>query len=248
MPDVISAQPPPSLPEQIINSPYLWVVIILIIVYFIVAKWKGDKKRPEEEPFYGMKVRRAMTDKQLSNHMKMWGEKVKRMNLFRGFVKVGVIVIVDPLFKYPNEAELKELGIKTKEEGKILETYAIGYRKAGLMGLLKYMFLGKFDKLLIDPKGIEIDYNNKRACIDPKLHLLDDSSIWSTATNKENMIINDMNMKADHENVKGFVSDFPRRLSNLHPNQAVNTEAVSHHFAEEEKAKKARIGQWAGNK
>lgn len=235
------AQAPPGLVEQVITAPWIYLLLISIVCYFILTR--GNKQRPEQKPFYGAEVRADVTNKKLLEHVEAWGEKPSKFNLWRGMNKVGVIHRLDPIYKHPNATEIKDLKVAPDA---LLETYVVAFRKAGLWNYLKAMLFKKYAKLLIDPKGISIDRKNKQIIIDPKVHLIMDSGVWTIATNKELKIVDDLNLKLDHENVKGFVSDFPRRLSNLDPGQSIKTEQISHIYAEEEKAKKARIGHWAG--
>jgi hypothetical protein len=233
-----------GMADAIISNPLFWICIILVILYFIIAKLREEKKRPEQRPFWGVEVRDEQTKKQLGKHIDVWGEKIG-YNFYRGLVKIGVVMRFDPIYKYPNPDEVKDLGVDKEQ---IIETFAISFRKPGFVAWLNAVLLKKHENILLDPKAFVLDRNKKHLILDPKAYIIDDSSVWSLATKKELKIVDDLNLKKDHENVRGFVSDFPRRLSNLDPNQAIGTEKTSHIYAEEEKAKKNRVSQWAGNK
>jgi hypothetical protein len=234
-----------GLIDSLLNNPWFWVAVILVIIYFIVAKYMEGKKRPDQQAWYGAKVREEVTDKRMANHIDTWGEKVG-YDFYRGMVKVGKIHRVDPIYKYPNTLEVKALAIEDKD--KVIETYAISFRKPGLLAWVKANFMNKYQKVLLDPKAVTIDRPGKMLILDPKAYLIDDSGTWSLATNKEKKIIDDINLQYDVTELKGRVSDFPRALSNLSPGQAIATEQTKQVYEEEEKAKKSRIGQWAGKK
>lgn len=229
-----------GLVDQLLNNPYFWVAIILVIVYFIVAKWKEDKKRPEQQAFYGAKVRQEVVAKKLGKHIDVWGEK-NGYTLFRGLSKVGKIIHIDPIYKYPNEEEAKDFKI---DKESLIETFAISFRKHGFVAWFMATFLKRYEKMLLDPKAFTIDRKARQLIIDPKVYMIDDSGTWTLATRKELKVVDDLMLKLELEDHAGRLADFTRVLSNLDPNQAIKTEAISHGYAEEEQAKKNRISSW----
>lgn len=226
---------------NLLNSPFFWLAISLLIILLIIMRFHKDKKRPEQRPFFGVEVREDMTNKQINKHIKVWGDKSK-YHLRRGFTKVGKLLRLDPIYKFPNDEEAKTLKI---DKETLIETYVLSFRNYGFMAWLKAL-MGKHEIILVDPKAIKVDDKRQTVILDPKVHVINDSGVWSTATNKELKIVDDLNLKKDHENIKGYVSDMPRRLSNIDVNQAIRTEGISHVYAEEEKAKKSRISSWVG--
>lgn len=238
MPDAV------GLPEQIVNNPLFWIAIILVIVFFIVAKLREEKKRPEQEKDWGIKVRAERTQNALGKHIDIWGENIG-YKFYRGMVKVGVIMRFDPIYKYPNAEETKDLNV---DKEKLIETFAVSFRKNGLMAWINAVFFKKYEKILLDPKVFSMDLPRKIIILDPKAYVIDDSGVWSLATKKELKIVDDLNIKKQHEEELGRLADFTRVLSNLDINQAIKTEGVKQVYAEEEKAKKARVSNWAGTK
>ena len=105
---------------------------------------------------------------------------------------------------------------------------------------------GRYEFMLVSPDVVVFDYGNKTLTINPSSFISDNSGIWTMNTEAENELIDVINLQKDFSNLKGFVSDFPRRMSNMHPTNAAATEAVSHWHAEEEKMRKSRTSSYVG--
>ena len=243
------AETQPDLLSQLINSPFLWFVIALIIIYFIIRLFMSKKKRPEEQPFYGVKVREEMTQKQVKRRGNVWGRENK-YTLRRGLDSIGKIRHIETIQRLgltnPKNDNPEYKGHKKK--GNLEEwhdTYhTIAFRKWGLMAWIKANLLGKYEHIICDPQTIII--GNKDIVLDPKAFMIDDSGVWVVSRDRELKFIDDLNVKKDVENIKGFTSDFLRRLSTQAPSQAMITEKMTHEADLEEKKRKNRLASYTG--
>jgi len=66
----------PDLITIIFQQPWIYLIIITAIIGYVIIRLRQDKKKPEQEAFYGVKVRANMTKKQLKDRVNVWGEKV----------------------------------------------------------------------------------------------------------------------------------------------------------------------------
>lgn len=106
MPDVSTAttQAQPDLIAQVFNSPWIWMVLMLFVVFLIVREFKGKDKAPETQRWWGRRVKRELTQEQMRNRIEMWGKKVKKMDLYRGYgERYGRVMKIEPIFKKKKE-------------------------------------------------------------------------------------------------------------------------------------------------
>jgi len=221
----------PDVIYAVMNNPFVWLLFCLIVVFFIISRWKGKDRQPEMEPFYGVKVRGDVTRKRLNRRSDVLGSQ-SNYALVRGFNKIGKLIKYENIFLSP------------KGSTDIQEFFSLEFRKFGFMAWLMYLLKHKSEHLIIDPRVIKIDHKNKQMILNPVAHIIEDSGIWTLATRKETGYVDDLNIKHDYENQLGFSSDFLRRLSNEHPGQAIFTERLSHGAELEEKSKQSRISRW----
>lgn len=214
---------------------YFWAIPILIIIYFIVALFMKSKTRPEEQPYYGAKVREDMTKKQIKSRTVTWGTKSNK-TISRGWDKIGKVIRIEPVYKAPVDEKGKPI-----PGGELKELWNISFRNMGFSAWIMAQ-IGRYKHAVIDPDVIT--KKEKELIIDPKAALHEDSGVWTLERKDHQSFINDLNLKKDLENAAGFVSDFPRRLSNLHPQQAIQTERQQLDADLQEKAKQNRISNW----
>ena len=74
----------PDLVTQIATAPWVWIVIMLIVVLLIVKQFQKGKGRPEEKPWWGMIVKRNMTEKVSKDAFNVWGRKANLV-LYKGY-------------------------------------------------------------------------------------------------------------------------------------------------------------------
>lgn len=218
-----------DLIAMIVSAPYIWIVMVAGIIGFVILKIYNNPKRPETRPFWGEETRKKKTNEQVSQRAKTLGVKVN-FDIYRGMYRLGKAVKMDEI---------------PKQNPHPIIVYNIAFRNFGFMSWLMSLF-GRYKYLMINRKAIIIDQVKKRATIDPNSYLLNDSGIWTLSSETELKIIDELNIKKDVENVKGFTSDFLRRLSNESPNQAIYTERQTHEADLEERKRKSRISSWVG--
>jgi len=209
---------------------YVWLVLGLGIVYFIFAKYMDSKGSPDQRPGWGAKVRKEIIEKEVKERADTFGIKSKKY-LSRGIDRIGKIIKVEVITKKSNPDKKEYLSIQ--------------WRKDDLTGRIMAM-LGKHKHIILDPDAVEI--NQTDFIIDPSIMLSRDSGIWTTSTQKERTLINDINLQKNYEEVLGQSSDFSRKLSNLHPSQAIFTERQDLAASLEDRSKQAKIKQWTGSK
>ena len=218
----------PDLITIIFQQPWIYLLIMTAIIGYVIIRLRQDKKKPEQEAFYGVKVRANMTKKQLKDRVNVWGEKVN-YKLYKGFLKVGKVLKIEPIYRINPHTEL--------------DYYNVSFRNFGIIAWIKSL-IGIREHILLDPKVIKISEKEKIFRINPKAFIIEDSGVWALSTTKETELIDELNIKKDVENIKGFTSDFLRRLSNEQPTQAMITERLTLASDLEEKRRKNRISSW----
>ena len=221
----------PDLIAQIFTQPYIWIAICLGMVVILIIKLKGRTARPEQRPFWGIEVRDNMTQKQMRLRSNILGINFSYV-LYKGMHKMGKTVNLEPIYRKVNGIEQ--------------EFYHIGFREFGIVAWIKYWLLGKYEHIVLDPVVMSFDKTRRRIYINPKAYIIHDSGVWTLSTFKDTGWVDELNLKADIENVKGFTSDFLRRLSNEAPLQAMATEKMQHQSELDEKAKASRVKRWEG--
>lgn len=219
-----------DLIAEIMTGPWIYLVMITIVMYLGLTKYLDTKPRPEQQAFWGKRVRDDMTNKIISKRNSVWAATTN-YKLIRGFNTIGKIGKME-LITRKND--------KTKKDE---EFYIMSLKQAGFFGWLKSL-LGKFEYFVADPKVLTINHKDKHIIVNPYAFVVEDSGVWTLSTNKESGLIDDLNVKVDLENIKGFSSDFLRRLSNEHPAQALYTERQQHGAELEEKARLGKVGRW----
>lgn len=107
---------PPDIISQIFTGPYVWVAISLLIVLLIVKIYKGKEKKPEEQFFFGAKLRQQVTEKIIKKRLKTLGIKSKG-TIYRGLgVRIGKLIKIEPIY-----ITKEEIIIKAKEAEKMKE-------------------------------------------------------------------------------------------------------------------------------
>lgn len=233
-----------DLITSIFGAPWIYLLGITIVVLIIISKFRSKEKRPETQAWWGRLVRRDLVKEELKHRMGALAFKCDYV-IYRGMGKLGKAhkyeVVTKKVKRYSSPYGKKKWNDKPSVED--IEIISIQFRNFGIWNWLKSLF-GRYEYIMVTPDSAEIVKEKKQIVIDPKVHIIADSTIWTISRFGVMDFIDELNVKADLENTKGFVSDFPRRLSNLDPNQAIRTEGISHIYAEEEKAKKNRVSSW----
>jgi len=181
--------PEEDLVIQLINHPMVWVGVTGIIIFLIIREINRGKLAPETKPFWGMKVRKKITQDSFKDNLKAFGVKQKLL-LKRGIDKVGIVS--------------KTYHMNRKGNPKDKNIYVVQYRHFGFVNWLKAV-IGKWEYLNIQSDVVTT--NKKEMIIDPNYYMYNDSGIWTLANSTNKNYIDELNISKDHENVKGFVSD-----------------------------------------
>lgn len=240
---------PEDLVAQLVNHPLFWVVLMGIIIYFIIKEMNKGKLKPEQQPDFGVKYRAWRVKEHLNKRAEHIGEAPsKKTILYYGFRSLGVVKNID----IANVTELERVKDK-KQVPKVIGTFPISiitYRRFGFWNwLLANIGMNK-RKLLIDQDTLsegEEKLKGKRymtLCIPDNVILRERGGVLFVSKNVIRTFIDDINSDKDFENTKGFVSDFPRRLSNLHPAHAAGSDKLELQSELEEKKEEKKRRAW----
>ncbi len=218
--------PEEDLVIQLINHPLLWMVALGVIVFIILREVNRGRMAPEAQPYWGAKVRKEMTQKKIKDNVNTFGIKQKLL-LKRGIDKIGIINKVIHITRHGNPKN-KSIMI-------------IQYRQFGLAKWLKSI-VGKWEHMNVQSDIVTT--NKKELIIDPNYYIYNDSGIWTLSKKPNRDYIEEINFEQDYENVKGFVSDFPRRLSTLRPDQAMFTDRQELDHDLEMRKERSKISKW----
>ncbi len=225
---------------------------MMIAGFFIIRLLLNNKQRPEAQPFWGKKVREKMTKEVLDNRSKTWGKESK-YELVNGLNKVGKIKTFELISQNAFERKREAYGTQgktkmvTKPSEDLIQFYSIAFVPKGFMAMIKG-WLGKYEHFICDPKVITISHKDKAINISPAAFIVEDSGVWIVGTNKESKFINDLNLMAEINNIKGFTTDYLRRLSEQAPTQSMVTQRMATQAQLEEEAKQNRVSSWVGGK
>ncbi len=217
-----------------------WVVAILGMVYLILNLYMKNKGRPEQQPNWGAIWRAKVIGEKTKKKMMVWGAKMKGKTLTFGMRPVGII----NAYGIDHKKTIK----KKKVDGKWIDVeevdkdfITIQFRNFGAYARLKAIF-GKWEHIIIEKDSLK--NNDKHVIIDPLVSIVEDSGVWTRSRQDENIFIDNVNLRNDVENVKGFASDFPRRLSNLDPHHSMVGDTLETHAGLEDRSKEKKRKFW----
>lgn len=238
-----------NLLNQILGSPFFWIMIsvsiVMIVIYLIFGrKGKGD---PSTRPFYGREVREGLMKQEMNRRLTDIGNNVKNVRLDKGLTKIGMVTAIE------HDTELFQKTKIDQKTGKVSYEpdywYRIDhfkYRKLGFFPWLKALFGFGFKYITLTPESYKINPENKIKIIsiDPTVHLIHDSGVWSVLTQRAVQANENLLVKADNENLHGHVLDNVRRQSVYHASVANSMEKSSHDAALKEQERKNKIGSY----
>jgi len=220
----------------IFNHPLTYIIVIIAGTYLILKKINEGRLNPEQKPDFGMRFRAERTQKHLKKREGALGEKPKgyKAFLFRGIIPMGRILVTEGI---PRIIREKNPHAKTSQ----LFLYSLTYRSFGFINWLKSSIGFGRHRLLVDDTGITEEWNadkkQVRYIIEKDAYFRERGGILFLSKDAERQFIDEINADMDYENAKGFVSDFPRRLSNLHPAHAIQGDTLETEQALQEKTK-----------
>jgi hypothetical protein len=228
----------------IINQPLFWFVIILIIAYFILKEYNRGRLAPEQAPDFGVKYRAARVKEHLDKREKTLGEKPEHKTLlFRDINPLGRVLYTELVPQILND----KAGNKTDHQ---INLQLITFRRFGFTNWLLALLGFGHNRLLVDAESIQSTFDMKekygRYTIGRECYFRERGGLLFLSRETEKRFIDEINADKDYENAKGFVSDFPRRLSNLHPAHAAGTDTLELQQALEEKKKVSDRKRWVG--
>jgi len=215
-----------NLISLVLNHPITYIVIIIVGIYFIMRQVNQGKLKPEQKPDFGVRFREARVKKALKKREDAFAIRPKKAYLYRDVFRIGRIKTVELIptkWGVPN----KDGRVKKVTEEML---YSICYRGFGMVAWLKDWFGFGRKRIVVDDTNIMKNFND----INKEIHYVINNNIFFRerggiliiSRDAEKMFIDEINADLDYENAKGFVSDFPRRLSNLHPAHASATDSM----------------------
>lgn len=234
-----------DLLTQVVNNPMFWIIIVLIVFYFILKQYNQGKLRPEQKPDFGVKYRKARVSAHLKRRDEAFGQSVKgfKAMLLRDVYPMGRVLSIEfvPRIIKPN-AKNK---IKEKEE---ITLSIITYRRFGFINWLGALLGFCKHRVLTDPSGYAEEWNDNNKQVNiilgKETYYRERGGLLILSKEAEKDFIDEINADADYENAKGFISDFPRRLSNLHPSHAMQTDTMQLESDIEEKHKAGYLSRF----
>jgi len=210
------------------NAWMVWLTIMTAIIGFVLIKMWEKKKQPEEKPFWGVEVRQAVLGDTMKERTSTWG-KVINASFYQGFQKIGKILSIKSTIKTnPHPVEILE----------------IKFVRSSFTAQLKAYIMGKFNYMIIHDTDIKKDDESKTIKLNQDINLIKSGGIWIKATKDIYKHLEDLAVSTELDNVKGFTSDFLRRLSTQRPEQAMFTDRIETQATLIEQAKKNRITGW----
>lgn len=223
----------------IFSHPLTYILIIFIGLYLILRELNKGKLKPEQKPDFGVKYRAARVKKALEKREKAFAIKPKKAYLYRDIFRIGKITSIELIpLKYGNPKVVKEEML-----------YSIVYRGFGLWNAIKSSLGFSKNRILVDDTTIQRVFSNPKKeihyTINNNILMRERGGVLIASKDGEKRFIDEINADLDYENAKGFVSDFPRRLSNLHPSQAMKTEQMELEEGLEAKAENRKRFFWS---
>jgi len=218
---------------QILNNWMFWVAVWLVIGFFVIRYLKEHQGKPEQRPFYGMEVREDMTKKQIKKRLQTFGIREKK-KMKQGLHVIGNLIVWERIVRTDK---------KGNPEPQQDVLYLLGFVGTGLVEKLKG-FLGLYKTMITKPEFLEA--RNTEIIIHPNAYFRMDSGVWNLTKKDTADFIEEVNTFADMQNLKGFVSDQPRRIANLDVRHSLAMDRLETEAGIEEEAKKKKLssGKW----
>lgn len=202
---------------MVFNHPITYLIIIIIGTYFILGRYNQGKLKPEQKPDFGVKFRAKRTKEHLDKREKCFAEKFTeyKAKLYHGIRPLGRVLTLENIPRNnPSNVML----------------YLLTYRRFGFGAWFLSLFGFGKNRILVDsdsvPETWDEDKKEVKYVIDKHCFFRERGGIMFLSKDIHKKFIDEINADADYENAKGFVSDFPRRLSNLSPAHAMKTDTM----------------------
>jgi hypothetical protein len=234
----------PDIITQVFTAPWVWICIAMVLVLLIVMRWKGNSKSDiSTKQFYGVDIRREVLNKGMKKRLSDIGTTCK-VHIRKGTAKLGLANRIehDKELMYKEQFNNK---LKTKEF--VPDYYynidRIRYRNYGLIAWLKALFGYGYKYIVLTPDSYTNYKEDKKDffLIDPLIHLINDSDVWTVGSKDTYMSNKELILKIDQENQHGAALDTIRKMSVYSSAVAASMEKASHDARLEEEKRKSRI-------
>ena len=222
-----------SFVDQILSSPFFIPMILAIILIIIFLKFFNKPQAdPSTKPFWGRQVRRELMQKEISKRLDFMGKKCN-IHLEKGISRIGIIIAIE----HDKQIFTKTIfDTKTRQRIVIPDYYyrvdRFKIRKFGAIAYLISLLGFGFNYMSITPEAYRIrrEKNGKLVVfnIDPTVHLINDSEVWTISDKRAVEANYEMLLKADDENIHGSSIDYLRRLAVHSPAVSSSLEKLSH--------------------
>jgi hypothetical protein len=234
-----------TLADQLLGNPFVWIAIvfcILIVVFFkFFNKPAGD---PSTKPFWGRQVRRELMQKEYKKRLDFMGKRCN-IHLEKGISRIGIITAIEHDKQLFTKVVFE---MKTRQRTVLPDYYyrvdRFKIRKFGVIALALSLLGFGFQYMSITPEAYRIrrERNGKLVVfnIDPTIHLINDSEVWTISDKRAVESNHELLIKADDENIHGSAIDYLRRLAVHSPAVSSTMEKMSHEakIKEEERMKR----------
>lgn len=234
----------PTIDELLViifNHPLTYIIIGGVLIIYIIKTLQAGRLRPEQKPDFGVRYRAKRTKDHLDKRLAAFGFKPdKKTILYYGYRSLGKVLKFDEVnITHRKNPHPEQLILKV-----------ITYRRFGLTNAIKSYFGRGRQRIIVDETVLqegEEKIARKRfntISIPSNAFFRERGGILFLSKDAEKQFIDEINADADYENAKGFVSDFPRRLSNLHPAHAANTDTLELEEQLEEKKRRSFVDRF----
>jgi hypothetical protein len=240
---------PDDLIAQILNHPLFWVCIMGIIIYFIIREMNRGKQNPEQQPDWGVKFRAWRVGKHLKKRDQQIAESVPTKTvLYYGFRALGIIIKIDiaPVteFDKPKDKKTKPKALAT------YDVYIITYRRFGFWRWLLSAFGFSTYKIIVDKETLqegEEKIKGKRyatLCIPDNVIIHEKGGLLHVGKNIVSEYLDQVCNDFELENIKGTISDMPRRFANLEAHHSAVADRLELESNLEEKKEEKKRKAW----
>lgn len=218
----------------VLNHWGFWTVLLTGIIVWGVIRFNSTRLKPEQKPDFGVRYRAERVKKHLDKREKCFAIKPKKAFLFRDVFKIGKILSIELIPSNPKNL------------------YSMVYRRFGFYNwLITKIGFGK-NRIVVDDQNIERVFDDDKKAVDyiinNNIYFRERGGLMILSGKAQARFVDEINADADYENAKGFVSDFPRRLSNLHPSHAIHGDTLELENSLEERSEDRKRFIWGGKK
>lgn len=195
-----------------INTPYFWVIAIIVGILIVVIWLLGKYKKDE---FKGKQAFIDIVQREVKSIVNTFGYTANA-KLYHGIHEIGKVikyanVISNPkIRKMPNKTEVMETIVTNPETATF---YLLSCRKLGLINSLKALIGFGVFFILIQRELITV--REKKMYIDNTLRFDEFGKVWVLANPGNVAIIENLYWKDNYETSLGELAEYPRKIAYL---------------------------------